>query len=142
VLEDGSLRGSPQQWATRAVQLYDKWDADAIVVERNQGGDMCREVIRTVRPTIPIVEVVATRGKHVRAEPIAALYAAGRISHVGTFPVLENQLCLITSAGYEGDGSPDHADANIWLFSQLFPSIVNKPAPPRVVPMPVAHHWR
>jgi phage terminase large subunit-like protein len=142
VLEDGSLKGTPQQWGSRAVSLFDKWDADALVIERNQGGDMVREVLRTIRPGLPVIEVHATRGKHVRAEPIAAMYAAGRVSHVGTYPKLEDQCCLITASGYEGNGSPDRADAMVWAMTQLFPSIVNKPAPPRVVPLPVAHHWR
>lgn len=126
VLEDGSLKGTPQQWATRAVSLYDKWGADALVIERNQGGDMVREVLRTVRPTLPVIEVHATRGKHVRAEPIAALYAAGRVSHVGTYPKLEDQCCMITAAGYEGTGSPDRADAMVWAMTQLFPAMVKR----------------
>ena len=128
VLEDGSLKGSPRQWADRAIALYDKWSADAIVIERNQGGDMCREVLKTARPGLPVVEVVATRGKHVRAEPISALYALGQISHVGTFKVLEDQMCLCTAAGYDGEGSPDHLDAMVWAFTELFPSMVKKAA--------------
>jgi hypothetical protein len=127
ILEDASLQGTPQMWGTRAVQTFDKWGADAVVIERNQGGDMCREVLRTIRPSLPIIEVTATRGKHVRAEPISALYAAGRISHVGTFPQLENQLCLITASGYDGEGSPDRADALVWGLSQLFPAITKQP---------------
>jgi phage terminase large subunit-like protein len=126
VLEDGSLKGSPQQWATRAVTLFDKWDADGIVIERNQGGDMVREVLRTVRPMLPVIEVHATRGKHVRAEPIAAMYASGRVSHVGTYPKLEDQCCLITASGYEGNGSPDRADAMVWAMTQLFPAVVKR----------------
>lgn len=129
VLEDGSLKGTPRQWAERAVTLYDKWSADAIVIERNQGGDMCREVLRSVRPNLRVIEVTATRGKHVRAEPISALYHADRISHVGTFQNLEDQMCLITSAGYDGEGSPDRADAMVWAFTELFPAIVKRPAP-------------
>ena len=79
----------------------------AVVIEINQGGDMVRHTLQTVRPNLPIIEVRATRGKHVRAEPIAALYSLGRISHVGTFPELEDQMCLMTAAGFEGEGSPD-----------------------------------
>jgi hypothetical protein len=126
VLEDGSLKGSPRQWSERAVALYDKWGADAIVIERNQGGDMCREVLRTVRHGLPVIEVVATRGKHVRAEPIASLYALGKISHVGTFQKLEDQLCLITAAGYDGTGSPDRADGLVWAFTDLFPALTKR----------------
>jgi phage terminase large subunit-like protein len=123
VLEDGSRKGTPKQWATRAVALFDKHEADAIVIEINQGGDMVRHTLATVRPTVPIIEVRATKGKHVRAEPIAALYSLGRISHVGALPELEDQMCQMTAAGYEGEGSPDRVDALVWGLSELFPSI-------------------
>ena len=126
LLEDGSMRGSPHQWATRAVALYDKWDADAIVIEKNQGGDMCRYTIETIRKGIRIIEVHATRGKHVRAEPVSALYPLGRVSHVGTFPELEGQLCLFTSSGYEGENSPDRAESWIWLMTELFPKLTTE----------------
>ncbi len=135
VIHDGSLRGSPRQWAERAVALYDAYEADAIVIEVNQGGDMCRHTLQSVRPGLRVVEVRATRGKHVRAEPIAALYSLGRVHHVGTMPELEDQLCLFTASGYEGSGSPDRADALVWAMTELFPGMVRKaadPAPPRV----------
>jgi phage terminase large subunit-like protein len=131
VLADYSIRGSPMQWAGRAVAALDEFDADAIVIERNQGGDMCALTLRTVRPRVRIVEVVATRGKHVRAEPIAALYSLDRISHVGTFQRLEDQMCQITAGGYEGDGSPDRVDAMVWGFTELFPAINRAKAKPR-----------
>lgn len=108
VLDDVSTRGGPQRWAERAIAAYDRHDADAIVVEINQGGDMVKNTLKSVRPGLRIVEVRATKGKHVRAEPIAALYSEGKISHVGTFPILEDQFCLFTAGGYEGKGSPDH----------------------------------
>jgi hypothetical protein len=133
VVHDGSLRGSPRQWAERAVALYDAYEADAIVIEVNQGGDMCRHTLQSVRPGLRVVEVRATRGKHVRAEPIAALYSLGRVHHVGTMPELEDQLCLFTASGYEGSGSPDRADALVWSLTELFPGMVRKaadPAPP------------
>ena len=126
VLEDATCRGGPDRWASVAVTMYDKWDADAVVIERNQGGDMCRHTLRTVRPTLPVVEVVATRGKHVRAEPIAALYALGRVNHVGSFPELEQQMCVMTAAGFAGDGSPDRVDALVWGMTQLFPQMVRE----------------
>lgn len=107
ILEDGTTRGGPSDWANRAINLYDKWGADCIVSEINQGGDMVKHTLETVRPAIPVIEVRATRGKHVRAEPIASLYKFGKISHVGTFPELENEMCQMTAAGYEGKGSPD-----------------------------------
>ena len=125
-LEDGTTKGAPERWARRAIAMYDRYDADGIVIEKNQGGDMCRHVLNSVRPGINIIEVHATRGKHVRAEPISALYALGRIHHVGTFPQLESQMCQITASGYEGDGSPDRVDAMVWGFTELFPKLVNK----------------
>tara|TARA_R110000737_G_scaffold40931_2_gene61482 strand:+ start:88 stop:1287 length:1200 start_codon:yes stop_codon:yes gene_type:complete len=128
VLDDVSLKGSPQQWAERAIAAFDRWDADSIIVEKNQGGDMCRYTLNTIRPNINIQEVVASRGKHVRAEPISALYAMNQISHVGSFPELESQMCRMTAAGYDGTGSPDRVDALVWLFSKLFPSIITKSA--------------
>ena len=75
---------------------------------------------------MPVVDVVATRGKHVRAEPIAALYSMGRVSHVGTFGKLEDQMCQMTAGGYEGHGSPDRCDALVWALTQLFPAMVRK----------------
>jgi len=125
VLDDTSLRGTPRQWAERAIATYDKWDADAIVVERNQGGDMVKHTLQSIRAEMPIVEVVATRGKHVRAEPVAALYSMGRMSHVGTFPQLEDQMCQMTAGGYEGHGSPDRVDALVWAMTELFPDIIS-----------------
>lgn len=126
LLDDVTMKGSPRQWAERAIATYDRYEADAIVVERNQGGDMVRHTLHTVRPNIKIVEVVATRGKHVRAEPISALYSSNTISHVGSFPELEMQLCQMTSAGYEGPGSPDRVDSAVWLFTELFPALIRK----------------
>lgn len=131
LLADYSMRGTPEQWARRALAAFDQFGADAVVIERNQGGDMCAQTLRTVRPNVRIIEVTATRGKHVRAEPIAALYSLDRISHVGTFAKLEDQMCQMTAGGFEGDGSPDRVDALVWGFTELFPSInrgVRKPA--------------
>lgn len=126
VIADTSCSGGPQKWAERAVATFDRYEADAIVVEINQGGDMVKHTLRTVRPGLPIVTVRATRGKHVRAEPVASLYTMDRISHIGTFTELENQLCLFTSAGYEGEGSPDRADALVWAITELFPKLTKK----------------
>lgn len=121
VLDDLTMRGGPKDWATRTIAAYDKWEADAIIVEINQGGDMVKSTLTSVRPGLPIREVRATKGKHVRAEPIASLYAMGRISHLGTFDKLEDQMCKMTAAGYEGTGSPDRVDALVWGFTELFP---------------------
>ena len=133
VLADYSLRGTPAQWARRALAALDEFEADAIVIERNQGGDMCRHTLQTQRANVRIIEVVATRGKHVRAEPIAALYAMDRVSHVGTFAKLEDQMCQMTAGGFDGAGSPDRVDALVWGLSELFPAInrgAGKPAKP------------
>ncbi len=126
VLEDASLNGSPEQWARRAIACYDSWQADAIVVEVNQGGDMVAQTIKTIRSNIPIREVRATRGKHVRAEPISSLYQQGRVHHVGAFPELETQMTMMTSHGFEGEGSPDATDALVWAFTELFPKMVRR----------------
>ena len=126
VLEDATLKGGPTDWAERVILMYDKWDADNIICEINQGGDMVKQTLKTVRPTVKPIEVRATRGKHVRAEPIAALYKLGQISHIGTFNELETQMCKMTAAGYEGTGSPDRVDAMVWAFSSLFNKMTHK----------------
>lgn len=123
VIEDGTTKGKPHKWATRAVALFDKHEADAVVIEINQGGDMAESVLRSIRHDLPIIKVRATRGKHVRAEPISALYTLGRMKHVGAFPELEAQMCQMTAAGYEGEGSPDRVDALVWGMTELFHSI-------------------
>jgi phage terminase large subunit-like protein len=125
VIKDASMKGTPHQWGNRALAVYDEFDADAIIVEINNGGDLVKHTIKSLRPqnTPKIIEVRATRGKHVRAEPIAALYDEDRISHCGPakqYAKLETQLCNITAGGYEGTGSPDHADADVWALSELF----------------------
>jgi phage terminase large subunit-like protein len=126
VLEDASMSGTPSEWARRAVSLYRSWQADGIVVEVNQGGDMVAHTLRTIDPNANIIEVRASRGKHVRAEPIAALYEQGRAAHVGAFPELESQMTQMTTAGYEGDGSPDRVDALVWALTELFPDMTER----------------
>lgn len=123
LLEDASLRGSPDEMARRAVAMYRKYEADGIVAEANQGGEMITSVIRSVDPTVPVKLVRATRGKYIRAEPASALYEQGRISHVGTFPELEDQMIAFTpeSAADRLPGeSPDRVDATVWLWTDLF----------------------
>ncbi len=134
VLEDGSIKGTPSDWAKRAISLYRTWQADGIVVEVNQGGDMVAHTLRTVDPNVHIIEVRATRGKHVRAEPIAALYEQGKVAHLGAFSELENQMTQMTSAGYEGDGSPDRVDALVWALTELFPAMTEDRAPSGPMP--------
>jgi phage terminase large subunit-like protein len=95
---------------------------------------MVRHVLDSLRQGLPIIEVRATRGKHVRAEPISALYSLGRVSHVGTFETLEDQMCQMTADGYQGDGSPDHVDALVWAFTELFPAMTTQHSEPVLVP--------
>lgn len=141
VLEDASLSGSPNEWARRAVSLYRSWGADAIVIEVNQGGDMVAHTIRTIDPNVKIKEVRASRGKHVRAEPIAALYEQGRVAHVGAFPELENQMTQMTTEGYQGEGSPDRVDALVWAMTELFPSMTERASDPARYAIPKKRGW-
>lgn len=124
LIEDASKQGSPLDWARHAVMLYRKYQADGIVVEVNQGGDMVAHTLRTVSPNVNIIEVRASRGKHVRAAPVASLYEQGRIRHVGQFPEMETQMTQFTNEGHQGEGSPDRVDALVWAFSDLFPDMV------------------
>lgn len=128
LLEDASAQGSPLDWARAAIKLAGKWKADGVVVEVNQGGDMVAHTLRTLAPNLNIIEVRATRGKHVRAEPISALYEQGRIRHVGQYPELENQMTQMTTEGFQGEGSPDRVDALVWAFTELFPDMT-EPVP-------------
>jgi len=119
VLEDATCQLSPEGWGRRAVEVYNRWGADRMVAERNFGGAMVETVIRMVDKDIAYKEVTASRGKAVRAEPISALYEQGRISHVGSFPELEDQMCQMTASGYQGDNSPDRMDALVWALTEL-----------------------
>jgi hypothetical protein len=119
VFEDATCQMSPDGWGRRAVEMYHRHQADRIIGERNYGGAMVEFVIRTADKRVPYKEVVASRGKSVRAEPIAALYEQGKVSHVGHFPDLEDQMCNFTASGYVGEGSPDRADALVWALTEL-----------------------
>jgi hypothetical protein len=118
LLADLSCRLSPDGWARRAVAAYEAWGADRIIGEVNMGGDLVAATIRTIEPRIPFRAVHATRGKFVRAEPIAALYEQSRIHHVGTFPELEDQMCSFTNDKIAGR-LDDRVDAAVWGFSDL-----------------------
>jgi predicted phage terminase large subunit-like protein len=121
VLDDGSVRLSPDGWARQVDQLAGKHDADLIVAEKNYGGAMVETVLRTAAPKRKIVLVSATHrgGKVARAEPVAALYEQGKVHHVGTFADLEDQMSMVTTAGYQGSGSPDRMDALVWALTEL-----------------------
>lgn len=140
VLDDATCRASPNGWARRAMALFDRLEADVMVAEVNNGGDMVGETIRAVRPSVPYREVTASRGKWTRAEPIAALYEQGRISHVGTFPELEDEMVLIGPNGLADGRSPDRADALVWALTELFPQLTRKaPRAPTVTRANVGH---
>lgn len=120
VLEDGSIKGAtPQVWAQRAVDLYHAHRADRLVAEVNQGGDLVATLIRQIDPMIPFRGVRASRGKVARAEPVAALYEQGRVSHRVPLPALEDQMAAMTSSGFRGRGSPDRVDALVWAITAL-----------------------
>lgn len=144
VLADDSGRYRPEEWAKRAIALYDQFSADRIVAEVNNGGEMVEAVLRAVRPDIPFKAVRASRGKVTRAEPIAALYERRKVYHSGEFPELENQMCSFTSdfdrkaQGY----SPDRVDALVWAFTDLFPEITDrKPDVSAYAIKPVRRSW-
>lgn len=120
VLADRSMRGSPDEWAKAAVSLYREYEADRIIAEKNQGGEMVEAVIRAVDRNVPITLVHASRGKHVRAEPISALYEQGRVHHIGRFDELEDQMCLFSRDYDRANGSPDRVDALVWALASLF----------------------
>jgi len=115
VLGDYSLKQSPLNWANKAVEVYHKYQADRVIVEANQGGDLLNQLLQSVDATLPIKPVYATRGKVVRAEPVAALYEQGRVFHVPGLSRLEDQLCSYNGAGK----SPDRLDALVWGITHL-----------------------
>lgn len=120
VLADATLRAAePAAWARAAAGLYHRLEADAIVAEVNQGGDMVTAVLRTVDASLPVRAVRASRGKWLRAEPVAALYAQGRVRHAGSFRELEDEMCDFGPDGLSGGRSPDRVDALVWAVTEL-----------------------
>lgn len=116
VLDDASRVASPDGWARIVADAYDRHAADRVVAERNFGADMVTATLRHVRSSLPVKTVTASRGKAVRAEPVAALYEQGRVHHVGAFPELEDQMCTWDAASAE---SPDRMDALVWAITEL-----------------------
>lgn len=129
VLRDVSGRYHPQEWATKAIALYRELQADALVAEVNNGGEMVATIIATIDPSIPVKAIHASRGKYTRAEPVAALYEQGRVHHLKlpprqdengrslpAFEDLEDQMCTWTQDSKE---SPDRMDAAVWALSEL-----------------------
>ena len=120
VLEDASMQGaSPDGWARAALAAMQRHGAERLVAEVNQGGDLVQAVIRQVDPLVPYRAVRASKGKAARAEPVAALYEQGRVSHLRGLARLEDQMCRMTVRGYEGKGSPDRVDALVWALTAL-----------------------
>ena len=120
VIADETVAGlSPAGWAAKAIALWRRVSADALVVEVNQGGDMVRAVIREADPMVPVIAVRANRGKWLRAEPIAALYEQGKVKHAGIFPALEDEMCDFGLDGLSSGRSPDRLDALVWALSYL-----------------------
>lgn len=127
VLDDASVQGMrPAKWAARIIALYHARKADRVVAEVNQGGAMVEQVLREVDDELSFRAVHATRGKKARAEPVAALYEQGRVSHVGTFAELEDEMCNVIG---EGGKSPDRLDALVWALHDL---MLKKRSEPRV----------
>lgn len=119
VLKDLTLRTSPERWARVAVQAFHDYKADRVIGETNNGGDMIELLLRQVDPAVPYKKVTATRGKLVRAEPVAALYEQRRAHHVGLLPELEDQMCNYTP---DSNTSPDRMDAMVWAMHELMES--------------------
>ncbi len=124
LLEDCTVKAGPVVWGRVVASAFDRHQADLVVGEINYGGAMVSHVILTARPRTPYKSVTASRGKAVRAEPISALYAQGKVRHVGFFRELEDELAAFSTSGYLGERSPNRADAAIWALSELFPGIV------------------
>ena len=129
VLADRTLQGiAPNVWARAAVAAYHDLSADRIVAEVNQGGELVSTIIRQIDETVPVRHVHATRGKWLRAEPVAALYAEGRVAHVGHWPELEHQMCDFGAGGLSSGRSPDRLDALVWALTELMLSKGGRPS--------------
>jgi phage terminase large subunit-like protein len=120
VLADESAGGlTPQGWAMKAISLWRRLSADALVAEANFGGDMVRAVIAEADRNVPVMMVRATRGKYVRSEPVAQLYEQGRVRHAGVFAALEDEMCDFGLDGLSSGRSPDRLDALVWAVTAL-----------------------
>lgn len=128
VIADRTLQGrEPQVWARAAIAAYRDFLADRVVAEVNQGGDLVTTVLRQIDPNVAVRTVRATRGKWLRAEPVAALYAEGRVAHVGAFDALEDQMCVFGADGLAKGRSPDRLDALVWALTDLMVGAAGRP---------------
>lgn len=134
------MQASADVWAREAVKLYREYEADKIVAEVNNGGDLVEMIIRTVDSNVAYKEVRATRGKTRRAEPISALYEQGRVHHVGSFYKLEDEMCEFDPVSEKSDAkSPDRMDALVWALTELFNIVTTpktEPAPHIAIDLP------
>lgn len=137
LLEDLSCKAGPKVWGNIATTAYDRHGANLIVGETNYGGAMVEFVVRAAKPNVPYRKLTASKGKSVRAEPIASLTEQGKVRFAGRFPELEDELCDFTTAGYVGTGSPNRADACVWAFSELFPGIARHAVKDKPLPIPM-----
>lgn len=129
VVCDATVQGErPLRWAALVARLYDRLQADCIVAEVNQGGELVAEIVRQVAPHAAVRMVRANRGKYLRAEPVAALYERGLVVHVGTFPELEDEMCMLGPDGL-AQGSTDRVDALVWALTEL---MLSAPVAPRI----------
>jgi phage terminase large subunit-like protein len=129
IISDRTIQGrEPNIWARATIAAYKDFMADRVVAEINQGGDLVVSVLRQVDPGVAVQKVRATRGKWLRAEPVAALYAEGRVSHVGSYPQLEDQMCAFGADGLSAGRSPDRLDALVWALTSLLLGTGRDPA--------------
>jgi predicted phage terminase large subunit-like protein len=136
VLEDVTCKAGPQVWGNLATTAFDRHAANLIVAETNYGGEMVGFVVRAAKPGVPFKKLTASRGKAVRAEPIASLTEQGKIRFAGVFPELEEELTGFTTNGYLGSKSPNRADAFVWAMSELFPGIAQNRQKDAPLPLP------
>jgi phage terminase large subunit-like protein len=131
VLEDATVSSaSPTRWAEAVASAYARWNADRVVAEGNQGGEMIEAVLRQVAPMLSYRKVTAREGKGARAEPVAALYEQGRVRHRRGLALLEDQMCRMGARGFEGPGSPDRVDALVWaLWEAMLDPAKGRPKP-------------
>jgi phage terminase large subunit-like protein len=130
VLADASVSGAtPERWARAVAGAAESWGADRVIAEKNQGGDMVESVLRNAAVMLPVRLVSASRGKVARAEPVAALFEAGRAKLAGRFPELEDELAGLLIGGGHGGRSPDRADAMVWAMTALMKQRLD---PPRI----------
>jgi phage terminase large subunit-like protein len=128
VLADCSIEGAtPAGWAREVVAAYRRFEADRVVAEVNQGGEMVSAMLKSIDANLPVSMVRASRGKFTRAEPVAALYEQGRVTHAGRFAELEDQMVDFGPNGLSSGRSPDRLDALVWAITALVMETISEP---------------